>query len=243
MKFFSLLIPLFASCAMLPMAIPGEGFLPFSDGFETGTLDRWHFEAVDPNFSMALVTNEVHSGSTALKVTLRQGDKIHNGTRSEAALYHVAPYGAEVLYQFAFFIPLDYSESSDWQLIAQFHDQPDFYAGEIWTGYQPLSPPVSFTYKNGLLILTMNTPGNETVRVTERTIAKGVWHQVALRAFWSEGPDGWIEAQLDNTVWTERYYRPNLYSRGGNYFKLGLYRSPDITTTNSIYYDDVEVRL
>lgn len=236
--------PFLSTCSPLPIHHPGADFQPFLDGFEAAIDPRWHWEIVDPERSAALVDAPVHSGARSLKMSLRQGDKIHNGTRSEAALYHLASWGTEASYRFAFLIPADYAESPDWQLIAQWHDIPDFLAGETWGGYQPLSPPVSFTYKEGALILTMNSPWNSTVRLGEREIVKGIWHEVQLRARWSDGEDGWVEALLDGSPMiggAGRHYRPTLYSKGGAYMKIGLYRSPDIETENSVYFDSIEV--
>ncbi|MBN1462718.1 MAG: heparin lyase I family protein, partial [Paludibacteraceae bacterium] len=58
--------------------------------------------------------------------------------------------------------------------------------------------------------------------------------------------DGYIEAWINNSSMTDatgqttRYYFRNLYNNAGNYLKIGLYRSNDITTTNTVYYDEIK---
>lgn len=236
-----------AACSPLPLDSPGAGFQAFADDFEAGLKDRWRWEVADPARSVSLVPDPLNPANTVLRMHLAPGDRVFNGVRSEAALYHAAPFGSETRTAFRFLIPDDYAESEDWQLLTQWHDQPHFQAGEVWDFYQPLSPPVSLTYRNGLLILTTNAPDNQTRRFGERSLTKGQWHAIEFRVFWHEGSEGWFEVSLDGTPLSRdgsgnpRVFWPTLYNRAGNYFKMGLYRSPSIASENTVYFDDLEL--
>ncbi|MDD3686971.1 MAG: polysaccharide lyase [Bacteroidales bacterium] len=203
--------------------------------------------------SFAIVTEDPRKGTYCAKFTIDAGElwaSPYSGlerARSEIQHYKVAPAQQELYYAWSLKIPTDYIESSDWQVVGQFHDQPDYANGESWANYPGHFPPVSFTYKNGKIGLTIHHPFETgTTVISERAITKGVWNDIVLRIYWSTTSDGYIEAWINNTPMTDssgkitRYQCRNLYNSSGNYLRLGLYRSIEITTTNSVYYDEIK---
>lgn len=167
--------------------------------------------------------------------------------RSEIQIFKVAPSEKEIYYGWSVKIPEDYIESSYWQVIGQFHDQPDFENGETWDNYPANSPPVSMIYKNGKIGITVCIPyGNGVEVISERPIVKGQWTDVILQIYWSTSSNGYIKAWIndipmtDNSGTITQYNFRNLYNNSGNYFKIGLYRSNDIKTRNVVYFDEIK---
>ena len=61
----------------------------------------------------------------------------------------------QVFYSWHFKIDSTYEENDDWQIISQFHDQPDPASGETWDNYPAHSPPLAYKYKNGNLVISV----------------------------------------------------------------------------------------
>jgi len=203
--------------------------------------------------SFAIVTENPRKGKNCAKFSIDSVEfwtSPNSGTksaRSEIQIFNVAPPETEIYYAWSINIPADYIESADWQVMGQFHDQPDFENGETWENYPAHSPPVSITYKNGKIGLTVNIPfGTGAEVISEREITKGEWCDIVLRIFWSTTTNGYIEAWINNVPMTDnsgkitRYNFKNLYNNSGNYLKIGLYRSNDIKTKNRVYYDEIK---
>jgi len=235
-----------ASCGRVPIYEPGQPIVAFQSGFESGTLANWHQEFAHED-SVTIVTNPVSQGLYAARFLLRPDDAIYNGHRSELAVYHVAPYGSEVCYRWSFYIPVDYSESAEWQVIGQWHDQPDYQKGEDWNNLNAIhSPPVQLSYKNQEVIVLTAAPDNVGRAIGRRSILKGVWHTVVYRIYWHRR-NGRVTTWLNDMPLTPSngsdpaYACSTAFNESGCYFKIGLYRSEKIKTTNVIYYDDVRI--
>ena len=62
---------------------------------------------------------------------------------------------------------------------------------------------------------------------------------------WSQDETGFVEAFLDGQplinpdTENHRASGPNLWNAAAPYLKIGLYRNAQITTTNSVYFDEV----
>lgn len=203
--------------------------------------------------SFSVVTEAPRKGNRCAQFTIDASDywtSPYSGiksARSELQIFEVAPAQKTIYYGWSVKIPEDYIESSEWQVIGQFHDQPDYKNGETWDNYPANSPPVSMTYKNGKIGLTVNIPfGNGSEVISERLVNKGQWTDIILHIYWSTSSEGYIEAWINNTPMTDasgtitKYYFRNLYNNSGNYFKIGLYRSNKITTKNMVYFDEIK---
>lgn len=243
---FVIILFLLSGCGKVPLYEPGLKVPLFQDGFETGSFGLWHDETARVG-AISIVSNPVATGTFAAKFELRPQDYINRGVRAELALYGCAPYGSEVWYTWRFMIPADYQESSEWQVIGQWHDMPDFLKGEDWNNINTIhSPPVQLSYKNGTAIVLVATPDNIARKIGETAITKGSWNHVMYRIFWHRNR-GYVETWINGIPITayngkdHAYSCSTAYNEAGCYFKIGLYRSKEITSTNTIYYDDIRI--
>ncbi len=253
-----LIIGIFSLCIVgcnkddLNEPIENDDFSLLSTDFETQDIfPPWEKQCNPESFS--IVTENPRKGNQCAMFSIDSSEywtSPYSGfkcARSEIQIFKVAPAQKEVYYGWSVKIPLDYIESSDWQVIGQFHDQPDVENGETWDNYPANSPPVSLTYKNGKVGLTVNIPyGKGSEVISERSITKGQWTDVILRIYWSTNANGYIEAWIndvpmtDNTGTITRYIFRNLYNNSGNYLKIGLYRSNEIKSKNVVYFDEIK---
>jgi len=171
-----------------------------------------------------------------------------NGSKTARSEIQLLPSGAceEILYyRWDFKIASEYVESSDWQIIGQFHDQPDPSQGESWATYPKNSPPLALRYRNGELIVAVYSwDKNGVIDIARCKVEKNRWHTLDLKVFWSVGKTGTIEAWLNGESLQAPdgqsvYVGRNCFNRAGNYLKIGLYRSNDIMTKGTVYYDNV----
>jgi len=250
LKLIGLLVLTLVGCDE-PNPQPTDYVLLDTDFEEQAIFPPWEYQGNPESFQ--IVTENPRKGTYCAKFTIDAGElwtSPYSGiqtARSEIQHFNVAPAQQELYYAWSLKIPTDYSESSDWQVVGQFHDQPDYANGERWENYPAHSPPVSFIYKNGKIGLTVHHPFETgTVVISERAITKGAWNDIILRIYWSTKSDGYIEAWINNSPMTDdsgeitRYQFRNLYNDAGNYLKLGLYRSNAITTKNSVYFDEIK---
>jgi Polysaccharide lyase len=233
-------------------SLENNDFVFITTDFETHDIfPPWEKQGNSESFS--IVTEAPRKGNYCARFLIDSSEywtSPYSGiksARSEIQIFNVAPAQKEIYYGWSVKIPEDYIESSDWQVIGQFHDQPDFEHGETWDNYPANSPPVSLTYKNGKIGLTVNIPhgfGSEVI--SERLITKGQWTDLILHLYWSTSSDGYIEAWINEIPMTDhsgtitRYSFTNLYNNSGNYLKIGLYRSNEITTKNIVYFDEIK---
>jgi hypothetical protein len=196
-------------------------------------------------------TNTPSGSGHAAAFTLHSGGDYwlspNNGresARSEIELKGTAPEGQTVYYAWDFYISTSYVESSDWQVIGQFHDRPDPAQGQTWQSYPAHSPPVSFRYRQGDLILSVwDFDRGLKMDLLAAPVSKDSWHTLQFKVFWSVETDGRIEMWLDGVKLSEGdqdvYVGRNCFNPAGNYLKIGLYRSKDILTYGQILYDNV----
>ncbi len=221
--------------------------------FELQTIEPWEgqYSSYGTNFS---ISNESpSSGSYCGKFFIgADGDywtSPNNGTqtaRSELQLKGTAPSNTEVYYSWDIKIDGAYQESDDWQIIGQFHDQPDPAIGETWSDYPAHSPPLAFKYRNGSLIISVYSwEINGVMELVSTPLTKDAWHKIITRVYWSTENDGFVETWLDGNLIegpdeVTRYTARNLFNNAGNYLKIGLYRSKSILTANTVYYDNIK---
>ena len=83
-------------------------------------------------------------------------------------------------------------------------------------------------------------------------VTKGTWTEILFHIGWSPGDDAFVSlwvngepivARINDTdlVLTDgeaKAFGPNMYNQAPHYLKLGIYRNPNFTSTNSVYFDD-----
>lgn len=157
----------------------------------------------------------------------------------------------------------------NWLVIGQWHQQPRTHKGENWEAFKGIgeSAPVAFNYLHlapddpdtarfmadarqrklpgfsddlvgqSVLVLAAGTPP-QTVAI--HPINKGTWYTIRTSILWSTDDRGTVQAWVDDqAMLSEPLAGPNMWNEASHYFKLGIYRNPDLTHTTTIYIDDV----
>lgn len=224
----------------------------FYDGFETGYIDKneWRIEANQEGFkSIQVVKNPLDEDQKVVKVTLRAGDIVNSGTRAELSRDNHDPYMSEVYYSWRFMFDADYQESESWQVIGQWHDQPDWKSGETWKKWSGhgKSPPLKIEYNDGFLWIVATHRNEEKYPYYKKKIKFGEWIHLVFHFKWSLDENGFVEAWLNGENFTpfngkdHKMYTPTLSNKAGNYLKIGLYRDAISSTTGVVYFDDVKI--
>lgn len=219
----------------------------FKGNFESANFAGWS-KGASRSDSIQIIKSPVRAGKYAVKFTIKPGDIADNGHRAELTCNEKFPVGSEVFYKFSFMIPKDYAENDLWQMFTQFHDQPDFENGETWDSYtnslklNKLPPPVSLSYHNNEIIIKRNDVIDGYHVIATAKIEKGKWVDLIYHVKWSLGKDGFIEVfKSGKSISKGKIYGPNVYNSSGNYLKIGFYRDKNITTTNTLYFDEVYI--
>jgi|GEM_PF-6524671 len=157
----------------------------------------------------------------------------------------------------------------NWQVLGQWHQQPVWSEGETWNTYSSNheSPPIAVYYNyfdrndpnfqrilndvtlqsvygfnaNWNKVSTLSIGyGDSTIAVSK--IEKGSWIRLKFNIKWSTQNDGYIQAWINDSEWTNgKVYGANMRNKASHYFKFGLYRNPNIPSTNTVYYDDLRL--
>lgn len=155
-----------------------------------------------------------------------------------------------------------------WHIVAQWHDQPDTSRGESWETYPGNSPMIIVSYgiydpryaqaleeagipnvfSPGQPLLTLSYGVGEGSRTVGAVpVEKGTWWTLEAHTLMSLGEDGfagvWVDGRpLANSREAEGGYvrGRNMFNRAPAYLKLGLYRNPELTDTNTLYLDELE---
>ncbi|OHD53794.1 MAG: hypothetical protein A2Y33_02765 [Spirochaetes bacterium GWF1_51_8] len=231
-----------SSCGLVPLYY-GNTFQPFVSDFEDGTTGVWGLEQGRPGL-IAVVTNPVRTGTYAVKFTILPGVTWGSGNRTEMKYFNIDPYGEEVYYGWSCMLAPGYTDNGLWQIIGQWHDQPDPFADESWSSFPKNSPPLSINYTSNRVYLVVIHSGikNKTMWEYGVPVGYGQWFDVAVHVKWSMLSDGFVEAWINGTnLYPERIYCPTVVNRIGNYLKIGLYRDENAQGSNVVYYDNVKI--
>ncbi|MGK7397372.1 MAG: heparin lyase I family protein [Candidatus Cyclobacteriaceae bacterium M3_2C_046] len=227
-----------------------------------------------------IITDELSPGQNqAVKFTVTPESVVGKGNRAELTFDQQAVEGQESWYEWWFFLPDSYQDvaledaagAPNWQVIGQWHQQPDFARGETWDNYPDAgkSVPIAFNYyyfsqKDPSYQALLQDPqiaqlhgfntgwdevsaiglsyGDPPVSIAIHQISKNTWYKLKVHIRWSEQKDGFIQAWIDEQEFTDgRYFGLNMLNSQSHYFKFGLYRNPNIPYTNSIFYDDIRI--
>ncbi|MCB9456401.1 MAG: heparin lyase I family protein [Anaerolineaceae bacterium] len=181
-----------------------------------------------------------------LEMVLFPGQSLqHGGIRAEISVDYPYQEGDTVRYQWRIRLPEDFppDPQNRWWVIAQWHDQPDRTQGETWDNFPSNSPPVLFGYGNlvGQDVLSVSY-GPTQVLAGLIPIRRGEWITLTAEITWSQRADGALRVFLDDDT------KPIITTTGMNmlngfqhYFKLGMYRHPDINSENHLQIGDVYI--
>lgn len=223
------------------------------------------------------ISNEIPGNSKhSVKFTVSPDSYINSGNRAELTFDQQVEEGDETFYEYSLFIPHNYPDVNsmkdsegipNWQIMGQWHDQPDVCMDETWETHESRSPPIA-VYYNYLLktdpaftdLLSdqethkmhgVDTTWNEISTISLMyynkliaisDISNGKWLRLKFHIKWSTNNDGFIQAWINNHEWTNnKVYGRNMLNKASHYFKFGLYRNPSIPFTQIVYYDDIRI--
>jgi len=243
---FCILCDFVIIACLLLLSFNAKAQLPVSDGFESKTLSRlWEtdkFEKTAVNIQQQIV----HSGQSALKITLHEGDKYEAGNDSSKeseraelteARKLVSKEGNRYEYAFSMFIPKDFPIVPTRLVIAQWKQ----HCGQGIC--EDDSPVLALRYSSGIFQITIQTGPKKNVFYETKEDIRGKWLNFKFQTRFTRTDSGYINAWINDkqvidysgkTCYSaERGYGPISYF----YFKMGLYRDK-MPEPMTIYIDD-----
>jgi hypothetical protein len=231
---------------MLFISYVATAQLPVADGFEGKTLSKlWDTTRLVPT-ALSIQRQIVHSGHSALKITLHEGEKYEAGNDSSKeserdelmeARKLVGKEGNSYEYAFSMFIPKDFPIVPTRLVIAQWKQ----YCGQGIC--EDDSPVLALRYSSGALQVTIQIGPHRNVFYETKDDIRGKWINFKFQTRFTRTDTGYVKAWINNkqvvdykgkTCYSaERGYGPISYF----FFKMGLYRDK-MTEPMSIYIDD-----
>jgi Polysaccharide lyase len=215
-----------------PGAVSLPGTIVWRGDYETGDLSQFRDDdgdVVQPQQGapgrITVVTSPVAEGRYAGRFELHPGDSYAGGNRAEMFHYTHDREGTEGWYSWYTLFPTDFPRETNlgWQIWTQWHSTLSISA-----------PPVKFTAKGDQI--SFGTDKKPTLWTGPMN--RGQWQAIRLHAFWSSDPaKGFVELWVNGTLVVPKTYDKTLIAGYDNYWKQGLYRSPDASTTAVIYHD------
>ena len=231
----------------LLMGLNGHAQINVYDGFETSHLSKiWSTDRMEIK-SFGIQSDIVRKGKSAVKITLRTGDKTEAGTATSATSERdelledkslVSVEGLKYEYKFSMFLPETFPIVSTRLVIAQ------------WKQYCPSgqpcsddSPVVAIRYQSGELFITLQTDSGKVKLYSLKDEIRNKWLDFKFQIRFSKQNNGEILASLNDK---EIFHFKGIVSYSENrgylvknryYFKMGLYRNvmPEPMT---IYIDE-----
>lgn len=249
-----------AICGFVLTAVAGKAIVAvranssvFHSDFEDG-FTGWNTELCCDH-SAEIVSSPKRAGDKAIKFTLKKDDPLVSNSKRAELKQDRIPANAERWYGFSVYLPSDYKSDPSYEIITQWHAQPDFDLGEDWR-----SPPLSLLLTDGAIsmhrrwdadrVTKNNKPGSRggTETINLGAYKTGAWTDFVVHVKWSHQSDGLIEVWKDGTL-VVRKTGPNTYNDEiGTFFKLGMYKphwkhKPEASTTTQrvIYFDEVRI--
>ena len=215
-----------------PGAVALPGTIVWRGDYETGDLSQFrdnNGHVVQPQQGapgrITVVTSPVAEGKYAGRFELHPGDTYAGGNRAEMFNYTHDSEGTEGWYSWYTLFPSDFPSETNlgWQIWTQWHSTLAISA-----------PPVKFTAKGD----TISFGTNKKPTLWTGPMNRGQWQAFRMHAFWSSDPTkGYVELWVNGVQVVQRTYDATLIAGYDNYWKQGLYRSPNATTTAVIYHD------
>lgn len=222
------------------------GVQPFFDGFEEGSLAEanWHRDG-DSQCVIETDTSQARSGQYSLRFQGRAGGRCEVvpwvGSTVLGRLQR-EPFHVDRWYAFSVYLPSDWQEDEQNEVIAQWHSSKDVFFGETGGRGPPLAvrivgPNWRVTY--GFDPDLVSEPGSKAGSVAyEGPLAVGRWTDWVMHVRWSHEADGVTRIWRDGELVFD-YQGPNAYNDlRGVYLKLGTYHPGQPRT---VYFDEIRI--
>ncbi len=217
-------------------------FDPIRDGFESDTLNSvwsdWRFLPGAIEFQ----SETVHSGSKAIKITLKPGDQMEEERntileRAELTDRQISVEDSGYVYSFSMFLPPDFPVVPTRLVIAQWKQYCESRNCQIE------NPVLSLHYESGEFTIELKTKPKKAVLFSTEKDIRNQWLNFRFRVRFTRNSSGQIIVFLNDqeiinysgiTAYSQKY---GYTFPGYFYFKMGLYRDQcDIPM--SLYIDD-----
>ena len=232
----------------------------FASDFEGGNLNGWGKELAAVSYAAQIVDAPapIRSGAKALRIELHQDDPDASGSRRAELTRGGDSQNGEYWFAFSVFLPKDYVIDRSPEILAQWHNYPDFVLGETW-----MSPPLSLQTSNGKWLIN-RLWDDATVSSNLSIAAKGFrrLHDLGLYAAdvdrwtdwvfrikwgWQASQDPKLEVYKNGVMVLNQNGQPNTTNDvTAPYFKMGIYKwdwkqdpARSDLTTRVVYYDRV----
>lgn len=223
---------------------------PVASSFDSlSDLDEslWFFEVKDSSRVSFDSFNKVE-GNSSMCLTVQQDDWVANGTRAELVLKDSDPLFQEAWYRWSFRVPSSYTDESaaTWQIMGQWHDQPEDGNWENYPGHSPMVA-VNYGLHEGSPAIAIHYGIGDRQYLGPYYINRNSWYTITFHVYWSLFGTGFAEAYVSDgtaltkltspTTGADILFGANMYNRAPAYLKLGQYRNPEIAATNSVCFD------
>jgi hypothetical protein len=235
-----------------PSSTPGRNNLILESTFEDASgFNKWTKEICRPD-ALTISTTAARQGSSSARFEFTKADVAKYNHYLRAEIQVGSNPADELWYGFSNLLTNDFIIDPAPDVVAQWHDAPDWNLGENWR-----SPPISMEVYNGRYRLkvmwaskavnTNDTKDGETY-FDLGPVNNNNWNDWVFHIKFSYSSDGILE------VWKNRqklvsHYGPNSYNdKTHPYFKIGIYKWGWNALSNYstgekrvLFYDDVRI--
>lgn len=217
---------------------------------------------------LSLAPDPLQPDNQVACLTVKPGDMVAKGARAELVWNHLDPEGSERWISWRVYLPADFPMAQslrdgqgrpNWQIMGQWHDTPK--EGTPAGQSPPLSVQLAYLdqsdpgYKRALkdagsspgfdkrwdkqpvFFLSYGAPPSKAAFAAATL---GQWNTILIHVRWSQQDDGFVQMWINDIEVTKgKMTGRNMYNDLPNYFKLGLYRNPDLNLTQQVCYDDL----
>jgi hypothetical protein len=219
---------------------------------ETNAISLWQSEA---NPAAITRSNTVaRAGSYAAKFSINKTDALVSGSYRAEIKHDMLPKNAERWYGMSVYLPTSYATDPIPESIFQWHNVPNFGAGEDWGRYK-FQNPWRLETNNGRLRFvhqynTVASDPNSSVASKAYDLGPytlGVWTDFVVHFKASATSDGFFELWKNGTK-VMTITGPGVYynDETGPYMKMGIYKwgwsgTGSTVTNRTLYWDEVKM--
>ena len=249
-----------------PSQCLGQTGADFVSDFESGRLDLSGTDFRQSGNAPTITQEMTRNGDYAMRTYLNRQESSTSyrtevtlvGNNADGGRIENARFGEDTWYGFSIFVPEDYGLSNTWEILAQWHDEPNSWSNpNLGRSNPPLSLGIEQDYWRMNNVWDRDPVTREGEWAYDGSyharqsvmgdVDYGTWTDWVFRIKWSYGNDGVLQVWKNGELVVDRT-GPNTYNDNlGPYFKMGLYKGwrdrnvNDPVTERLLYHDDLRV--